>query len=255
MVTLEINGRMVKAEEGATVLDAARSVGAKIATLCHHPELSPYGSCRLCTVEVLDQGRKSRQASCCFPVKDGLQVQTDAPALAEGRKLLLELFLARCPKSTAVIKLCREWGVTESSFSPKQENCVLCGLCVRACADLTGAEAIAFSGRGVTRKVTTPFNFAADTCLACGACSYVCPTGQIQMEAETAARLRKRPGVDRQCRYMLMGLVSMKLCPNNYDCATCAFDQSMETRFGTHPAFVVAAAREAAAAKQKTPGG
>jgi hypothetical protein len=68
----------------------------------------------------------------------------------------------------------------------------------------------------------------------------------MQMEAETAARLRKRVGTERKCRYMLMGMVSSKLCPHNYECRSCPFDQAMEFRFGTHPAFALAAAKQSA---------
>ena len=248
MITLQIDGRTVQVEPGATVLDAARSAGVKIATLCQHEGLEPYGACRLCTVEITAGGRTTLQASCCYPAKEALVVRTDTPAVVEGRRLLLQLLLARSPAVPAVRRLAEEWGVYDTPFSPRNEDCVLCGLCVRACREVTGAEAIDFSGRGTSRKVGTPFGFASDACLACGACTYVCPTGHVQMEAAAVARLRRRTATERKCRYMLMGLVQSKLCPNNYDCRHCTFDQAMEHRFGTHPAFARAAARAAALA-------
>ena len=243
MVTLQIDGQRVTAEPTMTVLDAARKAGVRIPTLCHREGIEPYGSCRLCTVEITEGARTALQASCCYPVKAGLVVRTDTPAVAEGRTLLFQLLLARCPGVPAVRKLAEEWGVTSTPFAPRNEDCVLCGLCVRACTQLLGSEAIAFSGRGTSRKVATPFGFPTEACLGCGACTYVCPTGRIQMEAETVARLRRRVAAARKCRYMLMGLVSNKLCPNNYECRACTFDQAAEFRFGTHPAFVLAAAR------------
>jgi predicted molibdopterin-dependent oxidoreductase YjgC len=246
MIKLAINGQTARVEPRTTVLQAARGLGVRIPTLCHYEGIEPYGACRLCTVEINDNGRVSLQASCCYPVKEGLEVRTDTPAIVEGRSLLFQLLMARCSRSLAVMKLAREWGVTETPFSPRGEECALCGLCVRACASLMKVEAIAMSGRGISRKVTTPFGFMSEECRACGACTYVCPTGHMQMEAETVAQLKKQVGLDRKCRYMLMGLVDMKLCPNNYDCAHCAFDQSMEQRLGTHPAFYAAAARSAA---------
>ena len=230
------------------MLEAARALEIEIPTLCHREGIQPYGACRLCTVEITDGNRTTLQASCCYPVKDGLVVRTDAPAVVEGRKLLFQLLLARCPEVPAVRELAELWGVHETPFTPKNEDCVLCGLCVRACAELVGAEAIAFSGRGTSRNVATPFGFPSEACLACGACTYVCPTGRIQMEAETVARLRKRVGIERKCRYMLMGIVPSKLCPNSYDCRHCTFDQTAEYRFGVHPAFAVAAAKRQGAA-------
>ena len=247
MISIEIDGKKVAAKSGMTVLEAAQQVRIRIPTLCHHKGIQPYGACRLCTVEITDGGRSTLQASCCYPVKNGLVVRTDTPAVVEGRKLLLQLLLARCSGVEAIKNLAEEWGVSETPFSPKGEDCALCGLCVRACADLAGVEAIAFSGRGTSRNVTKPFDFPSDTCIACGACTYVCPTGHMQMEAETVARLRKRVGIERKCRYMLMGIVSDKLCPNNYECRTCSFDQTAEYRFGTHPAFAIAAARKGGA--------
>ena len=243
MVTLQMDGQKVQADPAMTVLDAAQSAGIRIPTLCHCEGIKPYGACRLCTVEITDGRRTTLQASCCYPVKEGLIVRTDAPAVIEGRKLLFQLLLARCSEIPAIRSLAEEWGVTETLFAAKAEDCVLCSLCVRACAELMGAEAIAFSGRGTSRKVSTPFEFPSEVCLGCGACTYVCPTGKIQMEAEAVARFRKRVAAERQCRYMLMGLVSSKLCPNNYECRSCSFDQAAELRFGIHPVFVAAAAK------------
>jgi len=252
MIALQMNGKSLKVKPGMTVLEAAQSAGVKIPTLCHHEGILPYGACRLCTVEITDAGRTTLQASCCYPAKEGLQVRTDTEAVVEGRQLLFQLLLARCSEYPAIRELAAEWGVMDTPFSPKGENCVLCGLCVRACALLMGAEAIAFSGRGTSRKVTTPFRFPSEECRACGACTFLCPTGAIQMEAEMVERLRNRYGPERQCRYTLMGLVSGKVCPNNYNCAQCTFDQTMELRFGMHPAFAVGAAKALAAAASPT---
>jgi len=250
MVTLKINGETATVEPGTTVLAAAQKLGVRIPTLCHKEGLEPYGACRLCTVEITDGQRTTLQASCCYPVKDGLVVQTETPAIVVGRKLLLELLIARCSQVPAILKFAAEWGVYDTPFAERKEKCVLCGLCVRACAELMETEAIAFRGRGISRTVGTPFEFPSEVCLGCGACTYVCPTAHMEMEAETVARFRKRVGTERKCRYMLMGLVSIKLCPNDYDCRHCTFDQAMEYRLGVHPAFAVAAAKRQGVAPQ-----
>jgi predicted molibdopterin-dependent oxidoreductase YjgC len=245
MIELEINGKKISAAPGTTVLEAAKSAGIKIPTLCHWDGIKPYGACRVCTVEITDNGRTTYQASCCYEVKNGLKVRTDSPAVEKGRKVLLQLLLARCPDAPEIRKLAAEWGVKETPFAKKNEKCILCGLCVRACASLLGAEAIGFSGRGISRKVGTPFGIASETCIACGACTYVCPTNHMQMESTMAASLRKKAGYERKCRYALMGMVAGKLCPNNYECATCTFDQTMESHFGKHPAFIIASTKQA----------
>ena len=89
-ITLNIDGKNIIAKEGTTVLDAARSAGIEIPTLCHHPALSPYGGCRLCTVEVTAGGRTRLVTSCNYLVADGLEVKTASDRVIEGRKMLLE---------------------------------------------------------------------------------------------------------------------------------------------------------------------
>ena len=239
-VTVTIDGRTSQVENGTTILAAARQMGIAIPTLCHYRGLSPYGACRVCLVEIDTPRGPKLVASCSHPIDAALDVRTDTAAVRDARRTVVELLLAQAPDSTDLAKFAADLGVADTPFEKAKEGkCVLCGLCVRTCASLPKAEAIAFSSRGTGRKVSTPFDLPSLQCLACGACTYVCPTGAIQMEAETVNRLRRLPGLERKCRYMLMGLVSSKLCPNDYDCARCTFDQTMELRLGTHPAFAL----------------
>ena len=97
MVNLIIDGVQVQAEEGSTILEVAKFYGINIPTLCYHDELTPYGACRLCMVEVED-GRKTRLvASCIYPVREGIKVKTHSERVMKGRKLILELLLADAP--------------------------------------------------------------------------------------------------------------------------------------------------------------
>ncbi len=182
MVTLTINGKKVKANEGSTLLAAARSAGIDIPTLCSNDALEPYGACRLCIVEIEKNKRTAIEASCTYPVEEGLVVKTDSPRVIEGRKLVIELLLARCPNVKAVQDLALEYGVADSSTEWTKENeyCVLCGLCVRACNEVVQANAIQFTGTGAERIVDSPFHRSAEDCIACGSCAYVCPTGIIK---------------------------------------------------------------------------
>jgi len=238
MITLKVDEKTVEVNEGATVLEAARKAGAWIPTLCHHEALGSFQACRVCTVEVVQNGRSKLQASCALPAVSGMEVQTDSERVREGRKVLVELLLARAPGVKVIQDLAKRVGVTKTEYPLKNDDCILCGLCVRACSDVMGVGAIGFSGRGVYKKVETPFGAAPEVCRACGACTYVCPTGKMQMEAERAALFRKLQGWERQCRYARMGFFSSKICPRNFQCWGCEVDQAMEERFGTHPAFV-----------------
>ncbi len=239
MVTVSIDGRHVRVREGTTVLEAAETLGIEIPTLCHRRELTPYGACRVCTVEI-DQGGVTRlQAACSYPVAEGLTVRTNTERVLKGRRMILELLGARCPNTESIKELAKQMGVETPRFRLKDDDCILCGLCVRVCHEVVGAGAIGFSGRGILRKVETPFGADPKACIACGACSYVCPTGSIQMERKRLERLRQLPATERECRYARLGYVSQKSCYNNYDCWCCEVDQLLEERFGTHPAFAL----------------
>src|SRR4030042_861989 len=98
-ILLQIDGREVKAREGMTILEAAKSVGIFIPTLCHHEKLEPYGACRICTVEVETRGRTRLVAACLYPVEQNLVVKTRSEKVDKIRKMILELLLAHAPKS------------------------------------------------------------------------------------------------------------------------------------------------------------
>ena len=181
-ITLEINGKKVEAEEGVTVLEAAKSAGFDIPTLCYHEALEPYGACRLCTVEITSAGRPRLVTSCQYPVEEGLVVNTDTPQVIKARKMLVELMLARCPSVPKIQELAQEYGVDKPRFKVKEELCILCGLCSRMCEEVVGVSAINFHKRGFEREVTTPFAEISEACIGCGACAKVCPTGAIILE-------------------------------------------------------------------------
>jgi NADH dehydrogenase/NADH:ubiquinone oxidoreductase subunit G len=182
MVELTIDGRKVKAEEGKTVLEAARENNIYIPTLCHHEEVTAYGACRLCLVEVSRNGRERLVASCLYEVAEGLKVTTNSERIVNNRKMLMELLLARCPNNRAVQDLAHKLGVEKTSFKLEDNDCMLCALCVRVCQEIVGVSAISLVNRGVDRAIATPFFEDSNVCIGCGSCAYVCPVDAIKFE-------------------------------------------------------------------------
>ena len=181
MIELTINGNKSKFPEGKTLLECIEEIGLKVPTLCYHKALSPYGACRLCLVEIKQGERTMIQTSCTYPALDGLVVETHSERVVKNRKIIIELLLARCPDSEEIRNLARELGVEKTRIKPKNEDCVLCGLCVRMCEERMGRGAISFVGRGPERKVISPFGDPTEVCQTCGACDFICPTGKIAM--------------------------------------------------------------------------
>ena len=182
MIELTINGKKGEFEEGKTLLECIESTGIKVPTLCYHKALTPYGACRLCVVEVTQGERTTIQTSCTYPAINNLIVNTDTERVIKSRKIILELLLARCPDSKVIQKMAEEHGVKETRFEKKNEDCFLCGLCVRMCNQRMGISAINFVNRGPHRKVSPPFDLNSDVCQACGACAFICPTERIKLE-------------------------------------------------------------------------
>ncbi len=182
MLNLTINGKKVEAEPGWTLLDTARQNGIDIPTLCYHEAVEPFGACRLCVVEVKIGAGSRLMASCMYPAEEGLEVRTDSERVLNVRRWILEMLLSECPASAEVREMAAEHGVTSTRFEVKnpEQECILCGLCVRACAQVVGANAISTVGRGASKQVGAPYLVPGQDCVACGSCVTVCPTGAMR---------------------------------------------------------------------------
>ncbi len=203
MVTLTIDGREFRAEEGKTVLEVAGKNGIDIPAICHHEEVSPYGACRLCMVEITTRrGRKRLVTSCLYPVEEGLMVETDTERVRNVRRMVIELLLARCPDSEVIQDWARKLGVSGERFRSEEGNrkCILCALCNRVCQEVVGVSAISLANRGVERRMTTPFNDFSEACIGCGSCAYVCPTGAISFEDVGDTRTVAMPHITMKFR-------------------------------------------------------
>jgi len=197
-VTVTINGRKYRADEGEVILSVAGREKIAIPHLCYEASLDPYGACRLCMVEVVRPGKKEMTTSCTLRATEGLEVVTDTPDIVKHRNILFELYLAEAPKSEVMKAMAARYGVTKTRFLKKLDTmdslgnkCVLCGLCVRACTEIMGAGAIGFINRGPYTVVNTPYFEPTKDCFGCGACAQVCPTDAIEFEDTGAERVMK----------------------------------------------------------------
>jgi heterodisulfide reductase subunit A len=163
--------------------------------MCHHKALEPAGMCRICTVALFD-GRRTRYVTACnYPIWEGMEVTTDSEDVIQGRKLIVELLLARCPEVPLLQKLAKEYGIEAGRFKAEEDTCILCGLCTRICEKM-GTSAITLTGRGLDMEVDTPFHIMTEACIACGACASVCPTGHITLQkikAQVTAKEKVEP--------------------------------------------------------------
>ena len=217
-VKVRIDGEVVAATAGQTILEAARANDKYIPALCYMEGLSAVGACRLCMVEV--SGVARLLPACTTPVQEGLALVTTSPQLHEYRKIALELLFAERNHICAVCvssghcelqSLAQEHGVTyvrypynyprlsvdttHPRFVLDHNRCILCSRCVRTCAEIEGAHVCDFSGRGIQTKLVSelkrPWGEAA-SCTSCGKCVQACPTGAMAEKGGAVEEMTKQ---------------------------------------------------------------
>ena len=174
-VTVTIDGADYKAIKGSSILKVAIEYGICIPHLCHVPNLSDIGACRLCIVELIENGRPNITTSCTLNVQEGMVVRTNSEKIRRLRRNIAELLVAEAPNSKVIQDVAARCGVTEVRYPFRNRNCVLCGRCVRICSDMWQARALGFVGRGRERHVDFPFGFRPDFCKMCNSCIDLCP--------------------------------------------------------------------------------
>lgn len=206
LVTLEIDGKKVTVPEGTSIMHAAQVGGVTVPKLCATDSLEPFGSCRLCLVEI--EGRRGYPASCTTPVAEGIKVHTQTPKLADVRRGVMELYISDHPLDCLTCAtngdcelqdMAGAVGLREVRYGYDGENhlksekdtsnpyfqfdpskCIVCSRCVRACEETQGTFALTIQGRGFESKVASGINnFLDSECVSCGACVQACPTATL----------------------------------------------------------------------------
>lgn len=171
-------------------MELAKRNNINIPNLCHKDGIEGQGRCRLCMVEVKEGNKTKIVSSCVYPIRDDLEVVTDSEKLIAMRKNIILLLLLKTPNNEYIKHLAEEYAVKipERYIDyDVDENCILCGLCVKACEKM-GTSAISLVNRGTTKKVSTPYDDPSKDCIGCGACAEVCPTNAIIMTEKDGIR-------------------------------------------------------------------
>ena len=231
-VSVEIDGFKATVPAGTTIMRAARESGIDVPKLCATDSLKPFGSCRLCLVEI--EGRKGYPASCTTPVAPGMKISTQTPALAKLRRNVMELYISDHPLDCLTCSangdcelqdMAGAVGLREVRYGFDGENhlfqaiddsnpyftfdptkCIVCSRCVRACDEIQGTFALTIEGRGFNSKVSAGMgeNFFDSECVSCGACIQACPTATL-MEKSIIENGQPEHSVLTTCAYCGVG--------------------------------------------------
>jgi formate dehydrogenase major subunit len=231
MPQITVNGRVVEAKQGETILSALDREGIRVPTLCHVKGLEPRGACRVCLVEV--EGFRGLVPSCSYPVSDGMKIHTHSERALEARRTIVELLLADhpddclyCQKSydCELRSLAESLGIHQRRFRNTSEphkldlsnsfivrdeaKCILCGRCVAVCNSVVVNEVLNFGNRGAKAKIIcdTDVPMGLSTCVMCGACVQACPVGALtEKKAMTKGRSNETRVVRTTCPYCGVG--------------------------------------------------
>lgn len=231
-VTLTIDDKPCTVATGTTLWEACRQAGTEVPVLCHDPRMAPVGVCRMCVVDI---GARTLAASCVRMAEEGMQVVTRGPKIDRHRQMLTELLLADQPAPESdpreagtgdnqVMGLARQFGLSSSRFAPgraeiqddtsaviqvQHQSCILCDRCVRACDEVQSNHVIGRTGKGFSARIGFDLDtsMGQSSCVSCGECAAVCPTGALTNKPLTApAQPRDRlKAVDSVCPYCGVG--------------------------------------------------
>ena len=218
LVKINIDGAIITAPKGSSVLNNAFEYNICIPHLCRVKNLPGTGACRLCIVEHVNNGHSKVTTSCTLYVEDGMVIRTNTDKIRRLRRNLAELLVAQAPNSRAAQDIAVRCGVKEVRYPFRNENCILCGRCVQVCTDVWRARAIGFVGRGKERRVSYPFGVKPEFCKRCYDCIELCPMTLTPCDGPM------KPGDEHLCGHCESQLIVADEIPGN--CTWCTLGEN-----------------------------
>ncbi|HUU02690.1 MAG TPA: aldehyde ferredoxin oxidoreductase C-terminal domain-containing protein [Myxococcota bacterium] len=246
MIQVTMDGKKTEVEPGTTILAAARRLGIGIPTLCHEEMLQPYGVCRVCVVEVVENGKSNVVTACKGKIRRPVEIRTDSEKAVAARRQSIGKLLSRWPGVKVLRDLADQYGAEKLPDHPGRNDdphaCIQCGRCIRMCRDGVWHDCLDWEGQVEDRRVV--MKVPEEECVGCGACAAVCPTGAISMEDDPnhpadPDRIRRAGMVltremillDKdQCHMREVGTGHLVELMNDYDLLPVH-----NYRFGSHP--------------------
>jgi len=188
---IKLNGQEREARAGESILDLCRRENVPVPTFCYHQAFGGQGACRMCMVEVKEEGQKQARlvAACTYPLNTPVEITTESEHIQRVRRTIVMLLARRAGSHPLMKEMAEHYDVSPlSAITVQPPNCILCGLCIHACEEM-GKSAIWSMFRGVDKRIATPYDEASDDCIGCAACARVCPTQAISLEEKDAVRI------------------------------------------------------------------
>ncbi|NLB52753.1 MAG: 2Fe-2S iron-sulfur cluster binding domain-containing protein [Syntrophomonadaceae bacterium] len=188
---IKLNGKEREAMPGESILELCKRENVPIPTFCYHQAFGGQGACRMCMVEVREEGQKEARlaAACTYLLNREAEVITESDRIQRIRRTIVMLLKRRAAGDPILKELADAYAAPDlEAVVTEPENCILCGLCIHACEEM-GKSAIWSMFRGIDKRIATPYDEASDDCIGCAACARICPTHAISMEEKDSKRI------------------------------------------------------------------
>lgn len=188
---IKVNGKELEAIRGESILELCKRENVPIPTFCYHQAFGGQGACRMCMVEIREEGLDKTRlvAACTYSLNSQIEIITESETIKRIRRTIVMLLARRAEDSPLMKEMADTYNTPRlDAVVTEPKNCILCGLCIHACEQM-GKSAIWSMFRGIDKRIATPYDEASDDCIGCAACARICPTQAISLEEKDSKRV------------------------------------------------------------------